>query len=90
MVQHAASVASTMTPIAPLNPKLLEMSPESMMTLTLEEYDHQANKKTSKPKDTGVAASTMASEKPGSRTGGGKGGKGKGPQVRHVPNSQDR
>jgi hypothetical protein len=80
MVQHAASSASAMTPTAPLDPKLLEMSPESMMTLALEEYDRQADKKTSKPKDTGVAASMMASEKPGSRTGGGKGGKGKGPQ----------
>jgi hypothetical protein len=65
MVQHAASVASATTPVTPLDPKLLEMSPESMMTLALEEYDHQADKKTSKPKDTGVAASTMASKKPG-------------------------
>jgi hypothetical protein len=69
MVQHAASAASSTAPVAPLDPKLLEMSPESMMTLALEEYDRQADKKTSKPKDTGVAASTMASEKPGSRTG---------------------
>jgi len=80
MVQHTASMASTMTPIGPLDPKLLEMSPKSMMTLALEEYDYQADKKSFKPKDTGVAVRTMASKKPGSRMGGAKGGKGKGPQ----------
>ena len=51
-----------------------------MMALALEEYDRQADKKTSKQKDTGVAMSTISSEKPGSKTGGGKGGKGKGPR----------
>jgi len=80
MVQHTASMASTTTPIAPLDPKLLEMSPESMMTLALKEYDHQADKKNPKPKNIGVTVSTMASEKPGSRISGGRSSKGKGPQ----------
>jgi len=80
MVQHTASAASTTTPVAPLDPKLLEMSPKSMMILALEKYDHQADKKTPKPKDIGVAASTMASKEPGLKIGGGRSSKGKGPQ----------
>jgi len=39
MVQHTANMASTTSPIAPLNLKLLEMLPKSMMTLALEEYN---------------------------------------------------
>jgi hypothetical protein len=59
---------------------MLEMSPEAMMTLALEEYDHQSDKRPSKPKDAGVTESMIASEKPGLKTGGGRGGKGKSPQ----------
>jgi gag-polypeptide of LTR copia-type len=80
MVQHAASTANLVSPIAPLDQKMLEMSPEAMMTLTLEEYDCQLDKRPPKPKDASVAASTIASEKPGLKTRGGRGGKGKSPQ----------
>jgi Zinc knuckle len=64
----------------PINPKLLEMSAEAMMLLVLEEYDRKADSNPIKSKDVGVAASIISSKKPGSKTEGGKGGKGKGPR----------
>jgi hypothetical protein len=80
MVQHANAAAASTAPLPPIDPKLLEMSAEAMMLLALKEYDRKADSKPTKPKDAGVAASMISSEKPGSKTGGGKGGKGKGPR----------
>lgn len=68
LVQHAAAAAASTTPMAPIDPKLLEMSAESMMLLALEEYDRKEDVKPAKSIDVGVAAGTISSEKPGSKT----------------------
>jgi len=80
MIQHTNAAAASTVPLPPIDPKLLEMSAEAMMLLALEEYDCKAERKPMKPKEVGVAVSTISSEKPGSKTGGGRVGKGKGPR----------
>ena len=63
----------------------LKLDLEMLMQMAIEEWEHrQGNKKSNKGKDgqtgTDGAFATVASEKPGSRTGGGRGGHGRGPR----------
>lgn len=76
--------ASTMA--SGLSSAQYELAPETMMLLLVEEWRRlkaiEEEKKRTKIRDTGVAASAnpFASEKPGARAGGAKGNKGKGPK----------